>query len=737
MDKGLGDNKLVRQVLLVQCNRVLGSVTVVHCFPGSAPKQIEEFCFPDSTAINPTKDVDYLFMLTGVTRSRVFGVCERFFLPSSSTIQYCLCILSDLPWNLVLKEIVHHLVEVIRHNPKDIPINIINQKVSLLQSCPLPSTPGANIDLPFERGPSLVTSNGKKNHATLHRPHFTSHEAPFGEVSLHTLVESLSAGNVIAVIGALLTESRLIFISSSLDRLSYSIQGALSLIYPFTWQHILVPVLPPSLVTYCSAPMPFVIGIHSSSVDSLRNLPMEQVIFIDLDDDSVTNSLPIHSNHTNNFPTTATDINLTDQNLDLLIHLHERLEDPTVRVLSHALNHARHTRPYSEQFNQSIRSALIQFYVSLVGAYPWYINPSTGEFDKAAFKQRNSVIGVLFPNTVSIIALEYEVYPTFYRDQTAAIFIDRFTESQLFEEFIQERKKDVNLRQPNIITVFSSTSKIPNGTPPITAFDRKLNSYLHHCNFKVPPSYWELTINKPLDTAALFKPFANAFSTFGERVKKGVDKLQQKVEQQTNQFLRASNNGTASSFESTNYFPPYPTPKPANNVPSAVPTTASNYIPPTYITPKPTNNVPVPANPSSVLKKENGTSLSQQKNNHLQQSQQKKNPFGSPALASASFDLFDNNNKQHPNSVLLENNNFPQPDFVPTIPWSPLPQQSQPLMVNNQELSSLFSYTPTLETQPQSTLLLSPLLLQQPVSSPFASTTLAPQQPQNHNNLFF
>lgn len=58
----------------------------------------------------------------------------------------------------------------------------------------------------------------------------------------------------------------------------------------FAWHHIFIPVLPLSLVDYCSAPMPFVIGLHSSLMLSIIKMPLSEVVYVDLDRDQVLSS---------------------------------------------------------------------------------------------------------------------------------------------------------------------------------------------------------------------------------------------------------------------------------------------------------------------------------------------------------------------------------------------------------------------------------------------------------------
>ncbi len=57
----------------------------------------------------------------------------------------------------------------------------------------------------------------------------------------------------------------------------------MALLYPFTWQHVFIPVLPASLIDMCCAPMPFVVGVLSSYLPEVMKLPLDDVLMVDLD----------------------------------------------------------------------------------------------------------------------------------------------------------------------------------------------------------------------------------------------------------------------------------------------------------------------------------------------------------------------------------------------------------------------------------------------------------------------
>lgn len=59
--------------------------------------------------------------------------------------------------------------------------------------------------------------------------------------------------------------------------LSRCAHSALALLYPFTWQHTFVPVLPANMLDISCSPTPFVMGALSPSLDQLLDLPIEEV----------------------------------------------------------------------------------------------------------------------------------------------------------------------------------------------------------------------------------------------------------------------------------------------------------------------------------------------------------------------------------------------------------------------------------------------------------------------------
>jgi len=68
--------------------------------------------------------------------------------------------------------------------------------------------------------------------------------------------------------------SSLFFIYS---RLSSCVEALQSILYPFSWQHTLIPVLPTSLLDICLSPTPYIVGILRGRDATALPGPIEEV----------------------------------------------------------------------------------------------------------------------------------------------------------------------------------------------------------------------------------------------------------------------------------------------------------------------------------------------------------------------------------------------------------------------------------------------------------------------------
>ncbi|KAF7475574.1 DENN domain-containing protein 1C [Marmota monax] len=53
------------------------------------------------------------------------------------------------------------------------------------------------------------------------------------------------------------------------------------------WEHVLIPTLPPHLLDYCCAPMPYLIGVHASLAERVRDKALEDVVVLNIDSNTL------------------------------------------------------------------------------------------------------------------------------------------------------------------------------------------------------------------------------------------------------------------------------------------------------------------------------------------------------------------------------------------------------------------------------------------------------------------
>ena len=67
-----------------------------------------------------------------------------------------------------------------------------------------------------------------------------------------------------------------------------------SLLYPFSWQHTFIPVLPSQLLEVVESPTPFIVGVMTSDYNSILQLDMDQVVILDADNDQIYQAVGKH-----------------------------------------------------------------------------------------------------------------------------------------------------------------------------------------------------------------------------------------------------------------------------------------------------------------------------------------------------------------------------------------------------------------------------------------------------------
>jgi DENN domain-containing protein 5 len=89
-------------------------------------------------------------------------------------------------------------------------------------------------------------------------------ELPFFDFSLRAFFELLGIDVAIQLFTCLLLEHQVLLYSSVYQRLMLVAECSTILMFPFSWPHVYVPILPASLHHFLDAPVPFVMGLHQT-----------------------------------------------------------------------------------------------------------------------------------------------------------------------------------------------------------------------------------------------------------------------------------------------------------------------------------------------------------------------------------------------------------------------------------------------------------------------------------------
>uniref|UniRef100_K3WH00 UDENN domain-containing protein n=1 Tax=Globisporangium ultimum (strain ATCC 200006 / CBS 805.95 / DAOM BR144) TaxID=431595 RepID=K3WH00_GLOUD len=102
--------------------------------------------------------------------------------------------------------------------------------------------------------------------------------------SLAPIFQLFDVKTIIHLVSLVLCEYRILIHSTQFSLLCPFAEGLCALIYPFRWQHPYVPILPRVLSEYLQAPLPYILGVHTSWLpELLENGRPEHLVIVDID----------------------------------------------------------------------------------------------------------------------------------------------------------------------------------------------------------------------------------------------------------------------------------------------------------------------------------------------------------------------------------------------------------------------------------------------------------------------
>ncbi|XP_030845398.1 DENN domain-containing protein 2A isoform X2 [Strongylocentrotus purpuratus] len=369
-------------------------------------RAIPEFCFPDAFKWAPVEQYNsesFCFVLTSSDGSRVYGYNRRMLPPGKGPrLPEVVCVMSPIGCYPIYNQLLDEIENRRKHS-----MAAVENLLKLSYESPFPrpghcikvSTPPNNNNRRKNIGSHLHYLQDPKP-LLLQRPA----DQRLEHVDFDTLFNCLSVNRIVQIFASLLLERRVIMCSGKLSKLSRCSQALVGLLYPFSWQHVYVPVLPEKLIDMCCSPTPYIMGMLSLCIPRLEEMPLEEVLVVDLD--------------AKDFYTV-----IGDEGTILPKKLSAALER-ALKVCSMSSWEGADTDDElsedHESKNSAISEAFIRFFVETVGHYS---NHFTQAYDDSQKFDRESFIKAVSSKSVRN-------------------FLEVFSETQMFSLFIQEKESE-------------------------------------------------------------------------------------------------------------------------------------------------------------------------------------------------------------------------------------------------------------------------------------------------------
>ncbi|XP_029991243.1 DENN domain-containing protein 1B isoform X2 [Sphaeramia orbicularis] len=222
---------------------------------------LPRFCFPyDIQRVRDGVAVQHFtFVLTDLEGCQRFGFCRL-----TNSTHTCLCILSYLPWFEVFYKLLNNLADYLLKGQT----NEMKALLSSLYRQPIPLAAGS---VTLQMVPYFIAPDPRSLPSIPENRNLTE------------LIVAVDVGNLLQLYASMLFERRILIFASKLSTLTSCVHALSAVLYPMYWQHIFIPVLPPHLLDYCCAPMPYLIGVHSSLSERVRSRGLEEVVILNVD----------------------------------------------------------------------------------------------------------------------------------------------------------------------------------------------------------------------------------------------------------------------------------------------------------------------------------------------------------------------------------------------------------------------------------------------------------------------
>uniref|UniRef100_A0A9J7YR38 DENN domain containing 4B n=1 Tax=Cyprinus carpio carpio TaxID=630221 RepID=A0A9J7YR38_CYPCA len=405
------------------------------------PDSVPVFCLPmgvtvESWPLNTKYQLPVFstFVLTSASGDKVYGAAIQFYeaYPRESLserqcvrlgllsvvdrrpitnrsvqVKKSICVLSHWPFFSVFQKFLTFIYRYSISGPHVLPLE--KHISSFMHNVPFPSA----------QRPRILVQLSPYDNLLLCQP--VSSPLPLSGASFVKLLQNLGPENACSLLLAVLTEHKLLLHSLRPDVLTSVSEALVSMSFPLRWPCPYIPLCPLRMADVLCAPMPFIVGVHSSYFELYD--PPTDVVCVDLDTNTIFQSEDKKPLSWRSLPRKHGKILLNS-----LSNLHKTLEkiytpgqeEATLEFLltDYDLIYGR-----QKQLELEIQEAFLRFMSCLLRGYRSFLLPIT-----QAPSDRTTDCSSLFHLQGFLKS----------RDRTQQKFYTQLTRTQMFTQFIEE-----------------------------------------------------------------------------------------------------------------------------------------------------------------------------------------------------------------------------------------------------------------------------------------------------------
>uniref|UniRef100_A0A8C8HWJ8 UDENN domain-containing protein n=1 Tax=Oncorhynchus tshawytscha TaxID=74940 RepID=A0A8C8HWJ8_ONCTS len=331
-------------------------------------KAILLFCFPEGVNWAPLTEYaseTFSFVLTEVDGSRRNGYCRRLLWQGARPPE-AYCIISQVACFGLFSKIFDEV-----EKRRQISMAMIYPFMQSLREAPFPA-PGNTVKIK-----SFIPESGTEV-ISLTRPL----DSWLEHVDFRTLFRCLTDEEVLRVY--------ICTCFPSYSTLSQVLHAVAALLYPFTWQHTFISIVPSVLIDVVMAPTPYLLGVQKNKLDDI--IDQSDMLIVDLTEGAENTFITCIGDESTILP--------------------EKLQEELLQALC-----CRKDNSTSEELNKVVSEAFLSFFVKTVGHFPSHV------------KRRSGVQPGVFQINSFCKASE---------PKASRQFVKRFIQTQMFDLFIQE-----------------------------------------------------------------------------------------------------------------------------------------------------------------------------------------------------------------------------------------------------------------------------------------------------------